>query len=108
MRWWYQDKQMNKHSYEGLLTPVFGTAMNLYKMTSNEEVFYMKKLGIVDMNNFVVRAMIIRFHLKGRNYVGSDEILVFKVLFGQLVLQDIIKWKHVLHVAAWSRRTGEF
>ena len=42
-----------------VLTPVFGTAMNLYKMTSNEEVFYMKKLGIVDVNNFIVRAMII-------------------------------------------------
>jgi len=37
-----------------VLTPVFGTAINLYKVTSNEEVLYMKKLGIVDMNNFVV------------------------------------------------------
>ena len=52
-----------------VLTPVFGMAMNIYKMTSNEDVFYIKKLGIVDVNNFVVRAMIIRFHLKGRNYV---------------------------------------
>jgi hypothetical protein len=26
-----------------VLTPVFGTAMNPYKMTSNEEVLYMKK-----------------------------------------------------------------
>ena len=52
-----------------VLTPVFGTTMNLYKMTSNEEVLYMKKLGIFYLNNFVVRAMIIRFHLKGRNYV---------------------------------------
>ena len=51
-----------------VLTPIFGTAMNLYKMTSNEEVLYMKKLGIFDVNNFVVEAMIIRFRLKGRNY----------------------------------------
>src|ERR1041385_4519096 len=68
----------------------------------------MKKLDVVDMNNFAVRAMIIRFHLKGRNYVRSDKILAFEVLFGQLGLQDIIKWKNVLHGAAWSRRTGRF
>ena len=52
-----------------VLTPVFGTAMNLNKITSNEEVFYMKILGIFEVNNFVVRAIAIRFHLKGRNYV---------------------------------------
>src|SRR3954465_2491234 len=52
-----------------VLTPVFGTTINLYKMTSNEEVLYMKKLGIVELNNFVVRVVSIRFHLKGRNYV---------------------------------------
>ena len=38
-------------------------------MTSNEEVLYMKKLGIVDVNTIVVRAIAIRFHLEGRNYV---------------------------------------
>ena len=37
-----------------VLTLVFGMTINLYKMTSNEEVLYMKKLGIVDMKNFVV------------------------------------------------------
>src|ERR1041385_8219341 len=68
----------------------------------------MKKLDVVDMNNFAVRAMIIRSRLKGRNYVGSDKILTFEVLFGQLGFQDIIKWKNVLHGAAWSRRTGRF
>ena len=52
-----------------VLTLVFGTAMNLYKMDSNEEVFYMKRVGIVNMNIFVVRVIAIRFHLEGRNYV---------------------------------------
>ena len=54
-----------------MLTLVFGTAMNPYKMASNEEVLYIKKLGIVDVNNFVVRAIVIQFHLKGRNYVEA-------------------------------------
>lgn len=60
------------------------------------------------MNIFVVRAIVIRFHLGGRNYVGSDKILAFEVLFFQLGLQDIIKWKSVLHGPAWSRRSGRF
>ena len=77
-------------------------------MTSNEEVLYIKKLSIVDVNNFVVRAIAIWFHLKGRNYVWSNKTLTFGVLFCQLGLQDIIKWKYVLHGAAWSRRTGRF
>src|ERR1043165_637493 len=34
--------------------------------------------------------------------------MAFRVLFCQLGLQDIIKWKYVLHGAAWSRRTGRF
>src|SRR4051812_7861164 len=37
-----------------LLTPVFGMIINLYKMISNGEVLYMKKLGIVNVNIFVV------------------------------------------------------
>ena len=37
-----------------VLTPVFGTTINVYKMTSNEEVFYMKKLCNVNMNIYVV------------------------------------------------------
>ena len=52
-----------------MLTPIFGTAMNIYNMASNEEVFYMKKFGIVDMNIFVVRVIAIRLHFEGRNYV---------------------------------------
>ena len=91
-----------------MLTPVFGTAINLYKMISNEEVFYMKKLGIVDVNIFVVRAIAIRFHLESRNYVWSSNILAFEALFCQLGLQDIIKWKNLLHGVAWYRRSGRF
>ena len=87
---------------------VFGTTINLYKMTSNEEVLYMKKLGIFDVNDFVVRAMIIWFHLKGRNYVWSNKTLAFGALFFQLGLQDILKWENVLHGAASVRRTGRF
>ena len=68
----------------------------------------MKKLGIVDVNNFVVQAMIIRFHLKGRNYVWSNKTLAFRVLFCQLGLQDFFKWKNVLHRPASSRRIGQF
>src|SRR4051794_36880377 len=63
-----------------VLTPVFGTTINLYNINSNEEVFYMKKFGIFEMNIFVVRAIVIRFHLGGRNFVGRDKILAFKVL----------------------------
>ena len=42
-----------------VLTPVIGTTIFIYKIASNEEVLYMKKLGIFDVNDFVVRAMII-------------------------------------------------
>ena len=50
-------------------------------MTSNGEMLYMKKLGVVDINNFVVRAMVIQLHLEGRNYVQSNKIKVTEVLF---------------------------
>ena len=50
-----------------VLTLVFGMAMNIYKMASNEEVFYMKKFGIVDMNIFEVWVVAIRFRLLGRS-----------------------------------------
>ena len=52
-----------------VLTPVFGKTMNLYKMASNEEVFYMKKFGIVDMNIFEVWVIAIQFYFEGGNYV---------------------------------------
>src|SRR4051812_31235696 len=91
-----------------LLTPVFGTTTFIFKMASNKKVFYRKTLGIIDMNIFVVQAIVIRFHLGGRNYVGSDRILAFQILLCQLGLQDIIKWKTVLHGAASSRQTGRF
>ena len=68
----------------------------------------MKKLGIVDVNNFVVQAMIIRFDLQGRNYVWSDKTLAFRVLFYQLGIQDFFKWKNVLHRPASSHRIGQF
>ena len=61
----------------------FGMTINLYNMTSNGEILYMKKLGVVDINNFVVRAMAIQLHLKGRNYVRSNKIKVTKALFFQ-------------------------
>ena len=54
------------------------------------------------MNNFVVEAIVIRFHLKGRNYVWSNKILAFEVLFCQLGLQEILKWRNVLHEAAFG------
>ena len=92
----------------GLLTPVFGTTMNLYNMTSNEEVLYMKKLGIVDVYNFVVQAIVIRFYLNFRNYVWSNKILAFEALFCQLGHQDILKLRNLLHRAASSRRTDRF
>ena len=37
-----------------VLTPVFGMAVNAYKMASNEEVFNMKNLCGVNMNIFEV------------------------------------------------------
>ena len=83
-------------------------AMNLYKMSSNEEVLYMKKFSIVDVNNFVVWAMIIWFHLKGRNYVWSNNTQAFGVLFCQLGLQDIFKWKNIINAAASSRRNSQY
>lgn len=55
--------------------------MNLYKVNSNEEVFYMKSMGIVDVKIFVVRAIAIRFHREGQNYVWSNKILAFEELF---------------------------
>ena len=76
-----------------VLTPVFGTAINLYKMTSNEEVLYMKKLGIVDVNIFVAEPSSSDSILGGLNYVEIDKILAFEVLLCQLGLQDFIKWK---------------
>ena len=90
------------------MTLVFGTTINLYNMTSNKEEIYMKKLGIVGMNNFVVRAIVIRFNLKGRNYVWSNKTSAFGALFFQLGLQDVFKWKTVLNGAATSRRNGQF
>ena len=91
-----------------MLTPVFDTAMNLYKMASNDEVFYLKRFGIVDRNIFEVWVVSIRFHLEGRNYVRSDKILAFEVQLCQLGLQDILKWKNVLHELSSSHRIGRF
>ena len=58
-----------------MLTPDFGTVKNLFKMTSNGEVIYIKAFHIVDMNIFEVWAIAVRFHLKGRNYAQSTKIL---------------------------------
>ena len=44
-------------------------------MASNGEVFYMKEFHIVDMNIFEVWAIVVRFHLEGRNYAQSTKIL---------------------------------
>ena len=62
---------------------VFGMTITLYKMTSNGEVLYMKKLGVVDINIFLVRAIAIRFHLKGRNYIRSNKIKTTEALLCQ-------------------------
>ena len=58
-----------------MLTPDFGTVKNLFKMTSNGEVIYMKKFRILDMNIFEVWVIAVRFHLEGRNYAQSTKIL---------------------------------
>ena len=58
-----------------VLTPDFGTVKNLFKMTSNGEVIYMKEFYIVDMNIFEVWVITVRFHLEGRNYAQSTKIL---------------------------------
>ena len=91
-----------------MLTPVFGMAVNAYKMASNEEVSNMRNLFGVNMNIFEVWVVVIRFHLEGRNYVRSDKVLAFGALFCQLGPQDILKWKSVLHELSCSRRTGRF
>ena len=48
---------------------------NLFKMTSNGEVIYMKEFRIIDMNIFEIWVIAIRFHLEGRNYAQSSKIL---------------------------------
>ena len=58
-----------------VLTPDFGTVKNLFKMTSNGEVIYMKEFRIIDMNIFEVWVIVVRFHLVGRNYAQSTKIL---------------------------------
>ena len=58
-----------------MLTPDFDTIKNLIKMASNEEVIYMKKFHIVDMNIFKFRAIAIRPHPEGQNYTRSTQIL---------------------------------
>ena len=58
-----------------MLTPDFGTVKNLFKMASNGEVIFMKEFRIVDMNIFEVWVIAVRFHLEGRNYVQSTEVL---------------------------------
>ena len=58
-----------------MLTPDFGTVNNLFKITSNGEVIYIKEFRIVDMNIFEVWVIAVRFHLEGRNYAQSTKIL---------------------------------
>ena len=58
-----------------MLTPDFGTVNNLFKMTSNGEVIFMKEFRIVDMNIFKVWVIAVRFHLEDRNYAQSTKIL---------------------------------
>ena len=58
-----------------VLTPDFGTVNNLFKMASNGEVIFMKEFRIVDMNIFEVWVIAVRFHLEGRNYAQSTNIL---------------------------------
>ena len=58
-----------------MLTPDFGTVKNLFNMTSNGEVIYIKELRIVDMNIFDVWAIAIRSHLEGQSCVRNTKIL---------------------------------
>ena len=58
-----------------MLTPDFGKVNNLFKMTSNGEVIFMKEFRIVYMNIFEVWVIAVRFHLEGRNYAQSTKIL---------------------------------
>ena len=58
-----------------MLTTDFDTVKNLFKMASNGEVIYMKEFCIVDMNILEVWVIAVRFHLEGRNYTQSTEIL---------------------------------
>ena len=58
-----------------MLTPDFGTVNNLINMASNGKVIYMKEFRIVDMNIFEVWVIAVRFHLEGRNYAQSTNIL---------------------------------
>ena len=46
-----------------MLTPDFGTVKNLINMSSNEEVIYIKKFRVVDINIFEVWVIAIRSHL---------------------------------------------
>ena len=52
-----------------MLTPDFGTVKNLINMSSNEEVIYIKKFRVVDINIFEVWVIAIRSHLEGRSCV---------------------------------------
>ena len=65
-----------------MLTSVFGTTIFIYKMASNEKVVYMKRLCIVDVNNFLVRVIVIRDCLKTKNYVPGNKTMEFSALFG--------------------------
>ena len=46
-----------------LFSPVIGIGRNVYVMTPNEEVLYMKKIGVVDVNIFEFWVIAIRSHL---------------------------------------------
>ena len=58
-----------------VLTSDFGTEDNIIKMTSNEEVLYMRKFHIIDLKIFEVWVVAIRSHLEGRSYARSTKIL---------------------------------
>ena len=57
------------------MTPDFGTVKNLINMSSNEEVIYIKKFRVVDINIFEVWVIAIRSHLEGRSCVWNIQIL---------------------------------
>ena len=91
-----------------MLTPVFGMAVNIYKMASNKEVFNMKKFCIINMIMFEVWVVTSRFHLEGRNCAQSNEDMGFSVLFCQFSPPYCLIWTKVLHELSLSRRADRF
>ena len=91
-----------------MLTPDFGTVNNLFKMTSNGEVIFMKEFRIVDMNIFEFWVIAVRFHLEGRNYAQSTKILYSEYSLADYAPKTTLNEKNDLHGLPSSRRNNQF